>query len=134
MKYVGNATPAYPFGIKHNISKEEKHLFSSICNSTKKVTQKKFRNSVCFGPGPGSYNVHLSEQKILSRAPVCTIGHEKRKVNDYNLKTALMEEKKLIYSFLELKKMMKKSTQMKIIKNRKITFIWQSRIRKKSKF
>ena len=77
MKYVGNATPAYPFGIKHKTTKAEQHLLNSISNNS---NPNKTRNSVYFGPGPGSYNVHSSEQKLLSRAPVCTIGNEKRTV------------------------------------------------------
>lgn len=83
MKYVGNATPSYPFGIKHGPTQTH---FDKASQSFKQ-THRNFRNSISFGPGPGSYNVHVSHQKLLSRAPVCTIGSEKRKVTFGGKKT-----------------------------------------------
>ena len=76
MKYVGNSTPSYPFGIRH-----ERPRIAHDSKENQKPNYHLQRNSVSFGPGPGSFNVHTSTMKILPRAPQCKIGTQKREVS-----------------------------------------------------
>ena len=79
MKYIGNATPAWSFGIKH-----QNHVFQSqIQNNTdeqvKNTKARSFSNGT--GPGPGSYHVQKAAEKIMSKPPTWKIGTEKREVS-----------------------------------------------------